>query len=314
MSFVRTVLRDIAPQELGVCYAHEHVLIGASYMTQLLPELRIDSIDRACDELMAVHAAGGRAVIDALPCDTGRDVRALAGVSRQTGVHVIAATGLHLQKYYTEGHWRFRLDPDALAAIFVNEIEHGIDANDRGGPDVVPTPHRAGVIKVAGGIDWAHERVIFEAACEAHRRSGAPILTHTEPLSGLQQVEFFALAGVDPSHVTLSHTDRDADPGYHHDLLESGVRLVYDRAFREQGQTLDLLTRFLPEYPSQLMLGTDAARASYWRSYGGAPGLPSLLTDFRQAALARGLGEAHLHRAFVTNPAAAFAFDRTGAS
>jgi hypothetical protein len=30
------------------------------------------------------------------------------------------------------------------------------------------------------------------------------------------------------------------------------------------------------------MLGMDAARRSYWKSYGGAPGLSFLLTDFRR--------------------------------
>ena len=34
MSFIRTVLGDIAPAQLGKCYAHEHVIIDKSYITR----------------------------------------------------------------------------------------------------------------------------------------------------------------------------------------------------------------------------------------------------------------------------------------
>ena len=37
MTFIRTVLGDVAPAELGRCYAHEHVIIDRSYTTQLFP-------------------------------------------------------------------------------------------------------------------------------------------------------------------------------------------------------------------------------------------------------------------------------------
>ena len=37
MSFVRTVLGDIAPEDLGVCYAHEHIIIDPSFTTVMEP-------------------------------------------------------------------------------------------------------------------------------------------------------------------------------------------------------------------------------------------------------------------------------------
>jgi phosphotriesterase-related protein len=58
------------------------------------------------------------------------------------------------------------------------------------------------------------------------------------------------------------------------------------------------------------MLGTDGARASYWRSYGGGPGLDYLLREFSDRSKRMGVTEAELKAVFVDNPARAYAFRR----
>ena len=58
----------------------------------------------------------------------------------------------------------------------------------------------------------------------------------------------------------------------------------------------------------RIVLGTDAARQGYLRSYGGSPGLAYLLGALRPALTARGLPESVLRRFFVDNPARVFAF------
>jgi hypothetical protein len=81
--------------------------------------------------------------------------------------------------------------------------------------------------------------------------------------------------------------------GLHRELLASGVRVEFDSAFRwKAGQgnpTRDLVVALLPEFPDQIMLGMDAARRGYWRSYGGGPGLSYLLTDFSAQLRAEGV-------------------------
>ena len=64
----------------------------------------------------------------------------------------------------------------------------------------------------------------------------------------------------------------------------------------------------LQEFPDQLMLGMDAARPSYWRNYGGSPGLTYLLDVFSDAMERRGVGRDSWHRIFISTPAAAYAF------
>jgi phosphotriesterase-related protein len=313
MSIIRTVLGDIAPDALGVCYAHEHIIIDASYTTAMNPEFLLDDVDAASRELVDFYQISGRAMIDSMPCDSGRNVLKLAEISRRSGVHIVCPTGLHLAKYYDPGHWGNFYSEDELAELFIGEITQGIDARDYNGPFPQLTQHRAGLIKIATGdaITPRAER-IFAAAAATHRLTGAPILTHTEQGTlGLEQIELLRGHGVDLRHVVLSHLDRKPDIAYHREILSSGVRVEYDSAFRwktEQGNpTLDLLVDLFPEFPTQIMLGMDAARRSYWKQHGGAPGLNFLLTTFTDQMKSAGLNVQDLHQIFTTNPASAFA-------
>lgn len=314
MSFVRTVLGDVPAGQLGRCYAHEHVIIDRSFTTHVTPDFLLDDVARAAAELAAFRAAGGNAMVDSMPCDSGRNVLKLAEVSRRTGVHLVCPTGLHLAKYYPPGHWGETLDETALSELFVADITAGVDALDYGAPVVRRTPHRAGVIKIATGPAFtAREERLFAAAARAHALTGCPVLTHTEQGAlGLEQAQRLRALGVDLRHVCLSHTDRRPDLAYHRELLSTGVRLEYDSAFRGPAgpgnPTCDLLAALLPEFPDQLMLGMDAARRGYWRSYGGAPGLDYLLTGFSATLRAAGLTDDLLHRVFVTTPAATYSF------
>jgi phosphotriesterase-related protein len=312
--FIRTVLGDIPASQLGVCYAHEHIIIDASFTTHANPDFLLDSVEVGIAELRQFHADGGRAMIDSMPCDCGRNVRKLAAISEGSGVHIVCPTGLHLAKYYDPGHWGNFYPSEDLAELFIAEIENGIDAHDYNGPQVNRTVHRAGLIKIAtDSVITAREEKIFSAAAEAHLRAGAPILTHTEQGTlGLEQVERLRDLGVDLRHVCLSHLDRKPDPAYHREILASGVRIEYDSAFRWKSEsrnpTLDLVLELLPDFPNQIMLGMDAARRSYWHQYGGAPGLSFLLTDFSARLRAEGLTDAQLNNLFITNPASTYAF------
>jgi predicted metal-dependent phosphotriesterase family hydrolase len=314
MTWIRTVLGDLPPAQLGRCYAHEHVIIDPSFTTHVTPDFQIDDVARATTELQRFRAAGGGAMIDSMPCDCGRNVRKLVEVSRRSGVHLVCPTGLHLAKYYPPGHWGETLSEDQLAALFIADITEGVDARDYGSPLVERTPHRAGVIKIATGPTFQpREERIFAAAAAAHRATGCPILTHTEQGElAVEQVQRLRTLGVDLRHVCLSHTDRRPDLAYHREILSTGVRLEYDSAFRwpatRGNPTRDLLVALLPEFPDQLMLGLDAARRSYWREYGGAPGLDFLLTDFSAQLRAAGVTAAHFDRVFLTTPAATFTF------
>jgi phosphotriesterase-related protein len=315
LSFVRCVLGDVPATELGPCGAHEHVFIRRSFPTYLSAEFLLDDVELISREIGEFHAAGGRALVDSMPCDAGRDAAALAEISRRSGVHIVVPTGLHLASYYPPGHWGELLSAEELAELFAADIEQGVDRLDYSGPVVERTSHRAGVIKVATGKDGLgrREQRIFTAACMARRRTGAPILTHTEAgAAALEQVAFFREQGVELSHVVISHADRVPDPDFHRKILESGVCVEYDSAIRSAGRaenpTADLIARLLPEFPDQIMVGMDAAKRKYWKVFGGSPGMQFLVKELVEMLRVRGVSEDLIRRLLVSTPARAYSF------
>ena len=315
MTFVRTVLGDIAPEELGVTYCHEHLVIDGGRPVMLEPEFDLADVEAMAAEVTEAVEFGLRSVVDAMPCDAGRNAAMLAGIARRTGINIVAPTGLHHDRYYGPAHWSHRVSVEELADLFTADITHGIDAYDYSGPVVHRTPFRAGVIKVAGSEDGLSPRDqrVFEAAAETHRRTGAPILTHCEDGTGaLEQVRFLGEHGVSPGHIVLSHVDKVVDRGYHRAVLETGAYGEYDGSFRwgdEPNGTVQLI-RWMAEdgLADRILLGMDAARRRYYRVYGGEPGLTFLLDGFSATMDEAGVDAATRDRLFIDNPARAFAF------
>jgi len=315
MSFIRTVLGDIEPSELGITDSHEHIIIAGGKPVEMNADFLLVDIDKAVAELKAAGAMGLRSVIDAMPADCGRDALMLAEVSRRSGITIVAPTGLHHARFYDQRHWSGRLDAAQIADLFVADVTEGIDAHDYGGPVVERTEHRAGVIKIGGSGEFPSRRdeVVFEAAAITHARTGVPILTHCEGgRFGMEQIELLRKHGADPAHVALSHVDKVVDRGYHRDLAASGASLEYDQAFRwgdDENGTLQLLEWMVEDgLAAHVLLGLDAARQGYWDSYGGSPGIAYLVDGLPRQMEARGIDASARQAFYVTNPAATFEF------
>jgi predicted metal-dependent phosphotriesterase family hydrolase len=315
MTFVRTVLGDIEPREMGVTYAHEHLIIDGGRPVEMSPDFLLADVDRLADELRDAAAAGLQAAIDAMPADCGRNPAKLAELSRRTGVNIVAATGLHHERFYGPSHWSLRASEDWLADLFVADVTEGIDERDYGGSTVLRTDIRAGIVKVAGseGGPSARDLPIFRAAAAAHARTGVPVHTHCEAGTGaLEQIRVLVDAGVSAGRISLSHVDKVVDRGYHRELFATGAFAVYDQAFRwgdRDNGTLQLLEWAIADgHAGQVMLGMDAARQGYYRAFGGSPGVPFLLREFSEAMETGGIGADIRRGLFVDNPARAFAF------
>ena len=313
---IRTVLGDVDPGDLGITYAHEHLILDAPIVRDRFPHILLDDVDRAVAEMSECAANGVGCVVDAMPCAGGRDATRLADVGQRSGVHVIATTGLHTEVWYPGRSWANECDPETLAALFIADVESGIDHFDYLGPVVQRTPHRAGLIKV-GTLQEApndRDRRVFAAAAQTHLTTGVPVLTHCEEgRGGMEQVALLAGLGVDPSNVVLSHTDKVSDVAYHLDLLATGVNLEFDQALRHPvdaaNTTVQLVAKLAAAgHTERIMLGTDGARRSMWNAYGGSPGLAALVTTVIPELRRSGVDDAAIHELLVTNPARFFAF------
>lgn len=294
--FVRTVLGDIAPGDLGPTDAHEHLFL----VTRTQPGDDFTELEPAIEEARTLAAAGGGALVDWTPIGLGRDLEGLRAVSRATGLHVIAATGIHADPHYAPDDPLRSLSGAALTERFLADISGEIGC---------------GVIKVGASYHRLlhFEQTAFEAAALAHARSGAPICVHTERgTMGLGIVERLAAAGVAPTAVVLAHLDRNPDAGEHAETAATGAWLQLDgpgRAKYWPDSTILALIDDLRErgYAHRILLGGDTGRRSMMRAYGGGPGLDYLFARFKPR-LERELGAELSHQIFVVNPQAAFSF------
>ena len=312
--FFRTVLGDKPTSEMGLTYSHEHIIIEDSYVTAAHPEFLLNDIDKISEELINFYKEGGRTVVDTMPANCGRNIIKSVEVSRLSSVNIIVPTGIHLEIYYPENHWRYSYTENQLSELFIADIENGIDQFDYSGPYVQRTIHKAGLIKLATGNDPIdkHQEKIFRAVVNAHLKTGAPILTHTNfGKQALEQAKLFEKLGANLEHVVLSHVDRAKEINYNKAVLDMGVRVEYDSAFRwkttEPNYTLNLLEHLLPLYPAQITLGMDMAKNAYWKSYGGGPGLNYLIETIPTFLKSKAL-EAHYDKLFIENPKRLYAF------
>lgn len=297
---IRTVLGDIAPAGLGVCDAHDHLFLRSPQ----LPGQELDDPGAAAAELRAFHAAGGTSVIQWTPYGMGRGAAELPRLARESGVHIVAATGLHQAAHYApEVLERLR---SGLAHLFVTELIEGIG----------DTGPRAGMIKVAGGFHGldAHARYTMAAAAEAQRATGAAIGVHLELGTGALDV-LDLLCGelaVPPDRVILSHLNRSPDLVVHRTAAEAGAYLAFDgpsRAHHATDWRLPEALATLAEagFGERILLGGDTTTAGA-RSVNGGPGMPHLLRRHRER-LEVALGKDLVARFLTTNPARAFAAD-----
>jgi phosphotriesterase-related protein len=260
---VRTVLGEVDASELGVTYCHEHLIIDSPIVATQFPEIHLPSVEEAIAEASRCVEVGVGTMVDAMPVGGGGHLGHLRQVARATGLHIVAATGMHASRYYDD---ELPLEPDQLVERFFADINAG-----------------CGVIKLAWSQAEPEPRglTLFEAAAATHQRTGIPILTHCEEgRGGVAQVSALVRLGVRPERITLSHTDKVTDAGYHAELLSSGVNLEYDQGLRDPDRTLAMaVTAVEAGFGAQVMLGTDGARRRLWQTLGGSPGLAWLLTD-----------------------------------
>lgn len=307
MPFIRTVLGDIDPTDLGVCYPHEHVLCSPP-PDVADRDLEMDSEAAAIQELTWFKQAGGHALVDMTPADYGRNAPGMKRVSEATGIHIIATTGLHKDKYSA----RMVKDKsiEELADHFARDVMEGVDGTDI----------KAGVIKAASSLNTItpNEEKVFRAAAKAHHMTGAAISTHTEAgTMGLEQIQLLTAEGADPQHIIIGHIDRKLEWDYHLAMLKTGVTLSYDQISKEKyvpdSQRVEFILRLVKEgFGKQIVLGGDLARKSYWPSYGtgGGPGLTYILWRFIPWLRSEGLSEDAIQDLLVNNPARVLALSK----
>jgi phosphotriesterase-related protein len=242
-----------------------------------------------------------------MPTGSGRSALKLAAISKATGVNIVATAGLHTDRYYLPTDDLENMDAEDLAKVFIRDIQVGMEG----------TEFKAGQLKVvtSGHVIKDRDRRLFEAIAIAQQITGAPIISHCEHGTGaLEQIELFIALHIPVHKVTLSHTDKENDIGYHKEILASGINVEYDQSLRQSDQDAPpsaLLMKAMIEagFVDQIMLGTDGARRSLWSSLGGSPGLAWLYSGWSKKLIELGLTQTQLDKVFIDNPARTLSID-----
>ena len=319
MGFIRTVLGDLAPEDLGYCQTHEHIMcdsnlapfgwIQSTYADLGSGGMVLDDADRAHVEVQRYSDAGGCALVDVTTFGWGRDHTVQASIARTTGVHIIATGG-----FYTEPHMpRFvetRSIPE-LAAWIVGEFEQGID-----GTDV-----RIGLLK--SGIHHARiaglELKGLHAVARASLETGLAITTHTSGGRkfevkggnlGKHHLRVLLEAGVDPSRLIVGHTDQRVDTAFLSELCSMGCYVQFDVVGKEHWMLdetrIDLLIDLINlGHVDRVLLGTDRCRKTELYQELGGVGYRHLLEDFIPRMRTRGIAQVDIDMMSIENPARA---------
>ncbi len=290
---IRTVLGDIEPARFGVCNAHDHLFLRSPRF----PGEALDDVDAALAELNSFAALGGQAMVQWTPWGLGARLADLPELSERSGVHLVAATGMHQTKHY---------DPtelasvrDDLAELFVHEL--------------TAAPVRAGFIKMASAFHHIdeHASTVMSAAAHAHHATGAPIGVHLEGGTAALAVldELAGTHGVPPQHIILGHLNRFPDSTIHRHIAAAGAFVGFEGPSRANHGTdwrlLDSIAALVESgHADRILLGGDTVLASA-RSTADGPGMVYLLRTLR-SSIERELGSDVATAIFITNPANAF--------
>lgn len=309
---VSTVLGPVPADDLGVTSVHEallSVLPGAQYAPDISMD-RADIYDRLSTKVLAFKEAGGGTLVDSTGMFHGRDLKLYESLSKATGVHIVASTGLGPEEEMGGYFLTPQTDPptpwpaEKFADLLGAEASEGM---------VVPRVERrapAGLVTAIADVQGmtATEQSLFRGSARAARDHGVPLSMRPSD-HPLHDVDVVLNEGIDADRVLVGDLDRRAAHDAVIDVARRGTFLGIDHVGASDAEHLDdeeradLVLRLLEEgHRERLILSSNAI--------GVAKGLPdtevdftAVLGSFTDLLRRRGLADGDLHQLLVRNPA-----------
>lgn len=330
MSFIRTLRGDIRPEDLGFTYSHEHIVCRPAYWVEKqADDLLLDDKEKSKLDVADFKQHGGKSIVDATAVDYGRDVQAVKEISEELDIHIVGTAGFNksflwdagisdrlkpmIGDYKTYSEWIDATSINGLTDFVVREVEEGLEG----------TPYKAGQVKFGTGYNRITplEEKTLRAVARAHLETKAPLHSHTEAgTMGLEQIELLQSEGIDLSHMSFGHMDRNPDPYYHEQIASTGAYLSFDGIAKikyapESTRIHCILELVKKGYEDQILVSGDTARKSYYKHYDYGLGLEYIIAKwvprFIDDANRQGFdGTALINKFFVENPARCFTFDK----
>jgi len=275
---------------------HEHLCIDLSGQKNDL-DCKMDLLEDGLQEIIDLKKYGVVRVLDCTNRGMGRNIGQLNALAHKSGIEILSSTGYYKAPFLPDEVQV--LSVEALSAILTNEIVDGIEGQQQ-----------ASVIgEIGSSLNkiTEQEMKVFQAACIAHKKTGAPILTHTTlGTMGEEQLDLFINQGVDLSKVLVSHVDLKNDFDYIIRLLQKGVNVGFDTIgknnYLPDEKRLDWIVRLVDMgFIDKLFLSMDITRKSNLATYGGI-GYRYLFETFIPLLKQKGITEVQLQQMLAENP------------
>lgn len=309
---VNTVLGPVPAHELGVVAVHEallSVLPGAQYAPDISMD-RAEIFDALAAKLREFRGHGGRTIVDSTGMFHGRDLKLYEALSRSTGVHIIASTGLGPEEELGGYFLTPQTNPptpwpaEKFADLFGTEVTEGM---------MVPrVERRAAAGMVATVADRAGmtptEESLFRGSARAARDTGVPVSIRFGA-DALHDLDIVLDEQIGADRVLVGDLDRTDAKGSAAEVAARGAFVGIDHV--GLNDHADYVTdQERAELVLELVKAGHADRIILsGNSIGVAKGLPEynlpfshVLTTFVPFLKSRGLGEDDARRILEDNP------------
>ncbi|MEU6034859.1 aryldialkylphosphatase [Actinomadura sp. NPDC047616] len=288
MHRIRTVTGPLAADRVdGPVLAHEHLALDLRRDGDGQAVLAEGHRTAIAAELAGLRAEHGLSLVVEQTCrGMGRDAAALARISRQAQVAVVASTGWYYEPFHPDEV--AAADVDTLTGMLLADIEDGLDG----------TGVRPGLIAEVGSHaePTRAERRVLTAAARAATAADLPLATHAHlGRGGPAQLELLTGAGLPAHRICIGHQDLLDDPATHRELAAAGAYVAFDTIGKEPYQSderrLRLLLALLDAgHADRVLLSCDISRHTYLRGHGGH-GYGHLFRSFLPRARAAGVDD-----------------------
>lgn len=310
---VNTVLGSIEPSAVGVTAIHEALLSvvpGAQYAHDISMD-RSEIYDAIAPRLERFVAAGGGTVVDNTGMFHGRDLRLLESLSRATGVHIVASTGLGPEENLGGYFLTPQTNPptpwpaEKFADLLAQEVNDGM---------VVPRLERraaAGLIITeadSSGITPT-EVSLFQGSARAARKTGVPLSVRwgTDPLA---ELDIVLGEGVTADRVAVASMDRATASALAVSVAQRGAYVAIDHVgsnssseFVTDAQRATLVVELIAAgHLDQILLSSNSTGVAKGHEPNSVP-LEFVLESFVPELTKLGVSEAHVTHILKVNPA-----------
>lgn len=309
---VNTVLGPVPASELGVTAIHEallSVIPGAEYA----PDITLDRaaiFEVLAGKLKDFRSAGGGTVVDSTGMFHGRDLPLYEALSRATGVHIVASTGMGPEEMLGGYFLTPQTNPptpwpaEKFADLFSREVGEGM---------VIPRLERraaAGLVATAAdrsGITPTEES-LFRGAARTALATGVPVSLRfgTEPV---RELELVLDEGLPADRVVVGGLDRKDAAGTAVEIARMGayvgidhVGLNDDSSYLNDSERAALVLELVEAgCTDRILLSSNAIGAAFGQPDYDLP-YGHVLTSFLPFLQKQGLSEADARLITAENP------------